>query len=479
MKITGLRWWILALTATVTFINILDRATITYMWNDSTKTVQAESGASSVVVVQRGIANDLGFLKAREFTAQEWEGIRALPEQERPAREAELRNRLKAEHSKQILVNLTIMFLVAYGISQVLFGKIFDKVGTRKGFALSAFVWGWAVVLTALSTGLKSIAFFRMMLGLAEAGPWPGTVKANAEWFPLEKRAVAQGVFGASSAVANIISPVLILFLFAQFGWKVTFILLGALCLLWLVPWWVVAKTPPSEHPWITQEERDYILAGQPKVEKKDDVTIPLGKLLTTKSSYAVILSRLLLDPIWWIFMSLLPIYLNETFKMTSDQVALLAWLPFLGAAVSGVIGGWFAGRLIRRGRSVNFARKTTIAIGCGLMFAGMLGEAFFCFGSPVAACLYLMVVLGGFQCAIVNIQTLPSDFHSGKTVGSLAGLGGAAAVVGTISVMFTLPKLTAGGNWTPLFMLSMALIAATLFYVFVVAGRFKALGDK
>lgn len=440
MKIKGLRWWILTLIATVTFINILDRGTMNYMWNDSTKTVKTDSGADTVVVIQKGIANDLGVLKARELTPQERETILSYPGHERPAREAELRNRLAAEHSKKVFSYLAVMFLVAYGISQVLFGKIFDRIGTRKGFALSAFVWGWAVVLAALSVGLRSIAFFRVLLGLAEAGPWPGTVKANAEWFPLEKRAVAQGVFGAASAVANIISPVLILYLFAMFGWRVTFVLLGVVCLLWIIPWWAVAKTPPSEHPWITDEERDYILGGQPKVGKKDDVTLSLGKLLTTKSSYAVLLGRLLLDPVWWIFMFWLPIYLKDAFAMTSDQVARLAWLPFVGAAVTGVIGGWIAGRLIRKGRSINYARKMTIAIGCGLMLVGMLGEAFLAF-TPLAACLYLMLVLGGFQCAIVNIQTLPSDFHSGRTVASLAGLGGAAAVVGTIPVMLILPN--------------------------------------
>ena len=478
MKIKGLRWWILTLTATVTFINILDRGTMNYMWNDSTKTVVTETGETTVVTVQKGIANDLGFLRARDFTPGELEKIRLLPEQERPAEEARMRDRLIADHSKEIYSYLAVMFLVAYGISQILFGKIFDKIGTRKGFALSAFVWGWAVVLTAFSTGLKSIGFFRMVLGLAEAGPWPGTVKANAEWFPLEKRAVAQGVFGAASAVANIFMPVIILYLFAMFGWKVTFILLGALCLLWIVPWWVIAKTPPAEHPWITPEERDYILSGQPKVEKKDEVSLTLGQLLTTKSSYSVLVGRFLLDPIWWIFMFWLPIYLKDAFAMTSDQIARIAWLPFVGAAVTGVIGGWIAGRLIRSGRSVNYARKATIAIGCGLMLVGMLGEAFLAV-TPLAACLYLMVVLGGFQCAIVNIQTLPSDFYSGKTVASLAGLGGAAAVVGILPVMLIVPELTKGGNWTPLFILSIALILATLFHMFVIAGRFKTLNDK
>jgi len=478
MKLKGLRWWILTLTATVTAINILDRGTMNYMWNDSTKTAITASGKDSVVIMQKGIASDLGFLKAREFTREELDAIRSYPEQERSAKEADLHNRLVAEHSKEVFSIIGIMFLIAYGFSQVVFGKIFDRIGTRKGFTLSAFVWGWAILLTAISSGLKSITFFRVLLGLGEAGPWPGTAKANAEWFPLKERATAQGVFGAASAVANIISPVLILYLFGIFGWRATFIALGLLCLLWIIPWWVIAKTSPDNHPWIMQEERDYILNGQPHSKKSNDFTLSIKNLLSTKSSYAVILGRLLLDPIWWIFMFWLPIYLKDAFAMTSDQISRLAWLPFTGAAAGSIIGGWISGWMISHGRSVNYARKTTIATGCGLMLAGMLCEAFLSF-SPLAACLYLMPVLGGFQFAIVNIQTLPSDFHSGKTVGSLAGLGGMAAVAGTIPVMFIIPKLTAGGNWLPLFVLSVVLIAVTMLYMFVAAGKFKTINDN
>jgi len=83
-----------------------------------------------------------------------------------------------------------------------------------------------------------------------------------------------------------------------------------------------------------------------------------------------------------------------------------------------------------------------------------------------------LMFILGGFQFAITNIQTLPSDFHSGKTVGSLAGLGGASAILGIVLSTYLVPMLTRGGNWTPFFIMGGLLIPLSVLSVFIFAPK-------
>ena len=83
-------------------------------------------------------------------------------------------------------------------------------------------------------------------------------------------------------------------------------------------------------------------------------------------------------------------------------------------------------------------------------------------------------MILGGFQFAIVNIQTLPSDFHSGKTVGSLAGIGGAAAVLGTIATMLLVPYITAGNNWFPFFVMGALLVPLSVASVFIFSTKQK-----
>lgn len=120
--------------------------------------------------------------------------------------------------------------------------------------------------------------FFRMMLGLGEAGPWYGTTKSNAEWFPQKERAFAQGLFGAAASIGSILAPIIILMLFIAFGWKLTFVVVGGLGLIWLVPWLIINKEGPKKHPWITEEERTYILSGQPEKELKTEEKERVGE---------------------------------------------------------------------------------------------------------------------------------------------------------------------------------------------------------
>ena len=435
MKIRGLRWLILSMVTLVITINILDRGTLNYMWLDGTDNHTGQ-------VVRRGIASELGFT----------DGSLSAEEQQ--------------NRSKEILAWINIAFMAAYGISNFVSGRIYDKIGTRKGFSISALVWGGAIALTSLVSGIKSLAFFRVMLGLGEAGPFPGGTKVNAEWFPLKERAIAQGFYGAASSLGNILVPVIIPFLFLSLGWRVTFLILGGICALWVIPWYIITKTSPKKHPWITPEEREYILAGMPVEESKEKQTWSIKQLLRDRRSYSVILSRLFLDPVWWMFMTWLPIYLHEVYHLDLRAIASVAWIPFAGAALGGLGGGWIAGKLIEKGYSPIQARKITITLGGLIMIPGMIGAAFA--PTAMAATLMLVLILGGFLISITNIQTLPTDFHSGKTVGSLAGLGGLSAVVGIIISTRLVPVLTRSGNWVPFFIMGLLLVLASMFSVFL-----------
>lgn len=435
MKIKGMRWMILSLIVLVTVINILDRGTLNYMWQDG-------KDKTTGVVVQRGIASELNIVND-DMSPDE-----------------------KQQKAKEAFAWINIAFMLAYGVSQLVSGAIYDRVGTRNGFSISALIWGGAIALTSLVTSVRQLAFFRVMLGLGEAGPWPGTTKSNAEWFPIKERAIAQGFFGAASSLGNILVPVIIPLLFLSMGWRHTFVVLGVLCLVWIPLWYFINKSSPKNHPWVTQKEKEYILKGQGKVEMVEKNILSIRELLRDKRSYSVIASRFFLDPVWWMFMTWLPIYLQEVYKLNLQDVAAVAWIPFVGAAAGSLTGGWWAGKLIRKGHAAINARKITISIGCALIIPGMIGAAFAPTG--FSASLMLMFILGGFQFAMTNIQTLPSDFHSGKTVGSLAGMGGASAVLGIVISTYLVPILTKGGNWVPFFAMGLLLIPLSIISVFV-----------
>lgn len=429
MKIKGLRWWVISLIVLITIINYLDRNTLAIMW--------------------QGIVGDLGLIDPN------------LPDAE------------YSQKMKELYSYIYMFFMVAYGISQMLSGKLYDKIGTRKGFVASVAVWAVADACTSFARGIGSLCFFRSLLGLGEAGPWPGAVKSNAEWFPQKERAFAQGLFNAGASIGAILSPIIIAILYVSFGWKMTFVVIGILGLLWIVPWLILNKKGPKEHPWITDEERKYIAEGQPETKIVNDTPLSWGALLRNRKSYAVILGRFFLDPVWWMFVAWLPIYLLDVYGFNIKEIGMTAWVPYVGSMIGSLAGGWYSGFMIKRGSSVSFARKSAMVIGSIVMLPALIATAF---APDVYFAITMMtLILCGFQFAMGNIQTLASDLFTGKTVGSLAGLGGAAATLGTIISMIFIPYLTSGGNWLPFFILGAALVPLSLASIYIFGGKIES----
>ena len=133
---------------------------------------------------------------------------------------------IKAEYnfSNQDYANIFGVFVLAYAFGQTIFGKIFDWLGTRIGFVLSIGVWSIATALHALGSSVLTFQVFRVLLGVSEAGNWPGASKANAEWFPVHERALAQGIFNSGAAIGGILSPIILALLAAFMGWKAIFL---------------------------------------------------------------------------------------------------------------------------------------------------------------------------------------------------------------------------------------------------------------
>ena len=206
MKVKGMRWWVLVLIVLVTIINYLDRNTLGMMWTK--------------------IVEDLGLISTDGLSEAEYNDL-----------------------SKKLFRDINMVFMIAYGLSQMFSGKLYDKIGTRRGFTISAIVWGFSDLLTSIATGVKSITGFKAGLGLGVAGPWPGAVKSNAEWFPQTERAMAQGFFNAGASIGAILAPILIALIYAAFGWKLTFVAIGILAPLWVIPWLIINKKGPKEHP--------------------------------------------------------------------------------------------------------------------------------------------------------------------------------------------------------------------------------------
>ena len=432
MKLQGLRWWVIALIALATIINYIDRQALSVLWPD--------------------IVDDL------------------FPDKDSLER-------------KQIYANISIVFVFAYAFGQAIFGKIFDWVGTRIGFVLSIGVWSLATVAHAIAQGVLSFSIFRAILGVAEAGNWPGAAKGNAEWFPTKERALAQGIFNSGAAIGGIISIPLIAMLTVYFSWQMVFVVVGLTGLLWLVPWLILVKAPPGSHPWITEEEREYILTGQRNSPAGSSAEAPANEynpstteLLGRKESWGVIIASAAIDPIWWLFVFWIPIYLNEVYGMDVKAIGIYGWVPYVGAMLGAWFGGLLAQNRLKAGWSTNKARKLTITLGCLLMLPALLAMANP--GSPATAVMIMAVILFGFQTAIGNVQTLPSDLLGKKAVGTLSGFSGMAAKLGAVGLTSLVPYLTADGNYTPAFVIGASLAITAMAAIWILIPKIEPLSN-
>lgn len=322
-------------------------------------------------------------------------------------------------------------FLAAYTISQSLSGKLYDQFGVKRGFTGSVLVWSVAAMLHAVARGFGSLCVFRFLLGLGEAGNWPGAAKTAGEWLPVRERALGLAIFNSGAAIGSVVAPPLIVWIQSHFGWQATFLVTGGLGFFWLALWMLLYR-PPSEHPWMTERERSMIVAG--KSTQEQSATIPWVRLLRYRKAWAVVLGRALLDPIWWLYLLWLPEYLNKARGFSLAQIGMFAWIPYLAADIGSLSGGFASGFLIARGWSVNRARKTVMGVASLFTVAGIPAAHA---ADPIVALVIIGVVLFGFQAWVVNLQTMPSDMFPDHAVGAVAGLGGTGSGIATI--LFTL----------------------------------------
>ncbi len=440
-KLRGLRWWIVGLVFLATLINYIDRLTIS--------------------VLAPVITKDLGL-------------------------------------SNEQFGGVVVWFLLAYTISQSLSGKLYDRIGTRLGFVVSIIVWSAAAAAHAFARGLGSLSVLRFLLGLGEAGNWPGAAKTVAEWFPIRQRAFGMAIFNSGAAIGSVVAPPLIVWLQLRYGWQTTFIATGALGFLWLALWLVFYQTP-DRHPWLTDEERTLIAEGQ-RVE--GDSGAPASRLVVEQESaasvedvatsaapgdlaaegaprwrdllryrqvWAIVLARFLTDPVWWLYITWLPKYLADARGFSLVKIGLFAWVPYAAADAGSLVGGWLSGFLIGRGWTVDRARKAVIALAALLMPAGIFAAYA---EDPMTSLALIGVVLFGFQVWINNVQTLPSDFFADRAVASVAGLGGTGAGIGSMIFIYATGWVVDRFSYVPILVAAGLLAPLGTVVLFTLAGR-------
>ncbi|HEY3413518.1 MAG TPA: MFS transporter [Armatimonadota bacterium] len=384
---------------------------------------------------------------------------------------------------------VTTAFQVAYAIGLVASGGVIDRLGTRKGFAWAVGLWSLAAMATGMARHIAGwlpaqvpwfgVAAFipatvltftvaRSLLGLAEAGNFPAAVKTVAEWFPRKERALATGIFNAGTNVGAVLAPLAAVYITLWWGWEWAFISTGAAGFAWLA-FWLTMYRKPEEDPGLTRAELDHILSDPPEPATK----IPWASILPFRQTWAFSIGKFLTDPVWWFWLFWLGIFLKDRFDVKLEGIAAPLVFIYVAADIGSVAGGWLSSDLIRRGWSVNAARKTAMLI-CAVCVVPVIGALFTT--SMWTAVGLIALAAAAHQAWSCNLFTLVSDTFPRRAVGSVVGFGGMWGAAGSVFLTLRVgPYLKSHkDSYLPFFLIAGCGYIIALLIIHLLAPRLK-----
>ena len=378
--------------------------------------------------------------------------------------------------------DIVFAFQLAYAVGLLMAGRLMDRLGARIGFAVAIVIWSLAAMAHAeaevfggIAAGILAIAgltysvsvagfiFARFALGLGEAGNFPAAIKVVAEWFPKRERALATGLFNSGTNVGALITPLVVPVITITWGWYWAFVATGALGFLWLAWWWIAYRSP-EHHPGVSASELAYIRSDPPE----PTVRVPWRTLLKHRQTWAFALGKFLTDPVWWLYLFWIPDFLNRNYGLDLTTVGPPLVAIYLVADVGSIGGGWLSSFLMKRGTSLNAARKIAM-LTCAvavlpIVFAAGARDLW-------VAVAIISLAAAAHQGWSANLFTLTSDTFPRQAVGSVVGLGGMfGAVGGMLIAKLTGYILQATGSYVPVFLIAASayLIALAVIHLLV-----------
>jgi ACS family hexuronate transporter-like MFS transporter len=323
---------------------------------------------------------------------------------------------------------IVIAFQISYALMMLFWGRILDRIGTKLGLTIAVLWWSLAAMGTALARSAFGFGIARFLLGVGEAANFPASIKTVAEWFPKSERAFATGIFNAGTNVGAVVAPIAVPLIAAQWGWQAAFILTGGIGFLWLIAWGLLYY-PVDAHPSVTPGERAFI---REDADQGVSAKIPLSRMLGFRQLWAFSMGKLLTDPVWWFYLFWLPKFLAQEHGIRGTALIPYLTTVYIVADVGSVVGGYLSSALIKRGWTVNAARKTAMGI-----FAALIP---FVIIAPQTRSAWVAVALISLATAChqawsCNVFTLASDMFPKHAVGTVVGFGGFMGGVGGILI--------------------------------------------
>ncbi|NML56942.1 MFS transporter [Chryseobacterium cheonjiense] len=341
---------------------------------------------------------------------------------------------------------IVMAFTATYAIGYLAMGRFIDRVGTKVGYAVSLIVWSLASIGHGFVKSTLGFIIARSTLGISEAGNFPAAIKSVAEWFPKKERALATGIFNSGATVGAILAPLLVPYILGHYGWRETFVWIGALGLIWIILWWKF-YTIPEKTKRLSKIEFQYIKSDQ-NGQTEEHSKVPLSELLKYKVTWSFAIGKILTDPIWYFFMFWLPAYFSDVFKMDMTKPSLPLIIIYSGTTVGSIGGGYLSSFLIKKGWAIGRARSLTM-----LLFALMVVPVMF---SKYVDNMWLITVVIAFATAAhqgwgANLMTTVGDKLPNNYVSSVIGFGGmlgsAAGIIFPLFIGIILDAFKKAGN--------------------------------
>ena len=325
-------------------------------------------------------------------------------------------------------------FMLAYTLMNGVSGLMIDRLGTRVGYALFVGWWSVCALLHAGARGGLSLGVFRFLLGMGEAGNWPGAVKVVAEWFPAEERSLASGIFNSGSAAGAILAPPIVAVLLLKYGWRSAFVAVGCLGFVWLAVWLRIYR-PPDRMP------------GEPVQAKAPAV----GRLLRTRFVWSFTVSKVFMDPVWYFYAFWYPEYLNHSRHFDMASIGRYAWIPFAIAGLGSAGGGLLAKVFLNRGMSVTGARKSAVTIAALMMTMAIPAVLVDRSALSIA---FISVAMAGYTAGLANMLAMPADVFPAEACASVYGLASTGSGFGGMVFMLLTGWMVDRYSYLPVFLM-------------------------
>lgn len=315
-------------------------------------------------------------------------------------------------------------------------GWIMDRWGCRLGLCAAVLWWSAATGSQAFLKSGTQLGIARFWMGTSECGNYSGGVKVVSENFPVKERTLAIGIFNSGPVIGAVIAPPMIVFIQQHYGFRAAFLFPASLGAVWVVLWWFFYRRKNESA----------------RAERSAAPQIPLKEMLRRSSSWAVMLCRGLIGPVIQFYWYWLPSYLYTAEHMSMREIGALSWIPFFLGGAGGVVGGWAAGWLQKRGASTPTMRKITMYFSSGLCFASFVVP--FIASAPVSL-LIMSVAIFGHNFLSANMYGAITDLFPDDSVGRATGLSGVSA--GLTGLLFPLLTgfLVDSGSYKSVFMIA------------------------